>query len=92
MKQYIDRNMLKRLIKWVPSFRYERCDYLEVGSVINVINTIPHEDVQPVIHANWIPGEWSDKCSNCGYNTGKYESPSKYCPDCGAKMDEEVSE
>ena len=36
----------------------------------------------------WIHFAQSDDCSLCGYSTGKYGSPSKYCPNCGAKMAE----
>ena len=35
---------------------------------------------------HWIHYAQSDDCSECGYSTGKYESPSKFCPDCGAMM------
>ena len=37
----------------------------------------------------WLHFAQSDECSVCGYNTGKYESPSKYCPNCGAKLEVE---
>ena len=65
-----------------------------------VIEKEPGEDVQPVVHAHWIPdesetGEGSNtyKCSACGeiqvliYGTPK-ENGWNYCPNCGAKMDE----
>lgn len=35
----------------------------------------------------WIHFAWSDDCSECGWSTGKYESPTNYCPNCGAKME-----
>ena len=28
----------------------------------------------------------SDVCSVCGYDTGKYEAPTWFCPKCGADM------
>ena len=34
----------------------------------------------------WIHFAQSDVCSICGYTTGKYGSPSKYCPNCGNLM------
>ena len=34
----------------------------------------------------WKHFAWSDDCSECGWSTGKYGSPTKYCPNCGAKM------
>lgn len=50
----------------------------------------PTEDVEPVRHGHWIR-EYIEldgcfKCSECGIRViGK----PNYCPDCGAKMDEE---
>ena len=37
---------------------------------------------------HWIHFANSDDCSECGWSTGKYISPSKYCPNCGAIMAE----
>ena len=34
----------------------------------------------------WIHFAQSDDCSVCGYSTGKYGSPSKFCPNCGADL------
>lgn len=34
----------------------------------------------------WIHFSRSDECSVCGYDTGKYEAPSRFCPNCGADM------
>ena len=59
------------------------------------------ELVKPVVHAHWIPcnpelGDSCDnyKCSACGeirfLSLGTpLEDGFKYCPACGAKMDEE---
>lgn len=54
----------------------------------NAIEAQPIIDAEPVIHAHWITGnrKWK-KCSNC-FRSNQYYS--KYCPWCGAKMDEEV--
>jgi len=38
---------------------------------------------------HWIHFAQSDDCSECGWSTGKYISPSKYCPNCGARMERE---
>lgn len=35
---------------------------------------------------HWIHFASSDDCSECGWSTGKYISPSKYCPNCGCLM------
>lgn len=45
-------------------------------------------DFEPVIHAHWITLFSTDKCSNCGYETGKQGWETKRCPECGAHMDE----
>ena len=53
------------------------------------------ENVAPVRHGRWVEHEFEDEpcfgteyeCSACGKI--QYRN-SKYCPNCGAKMDEEV--
>lgn len=35
---------------------------------------------------HWIHFAASDDCSECGWSTGKYISPSNFCPNCGVKM------
>ena len=54
------------------------------------IDNAPTEDVQPVVHGKWIkndiPNSELSKCTNCGYDLGAWSF--KYCPNCGAKMDE----
>ena len=61
-----------------------------------IVEQITLEDVQPVIHAYWIelpkalnPNENPCKCSNCGHILSfmNYYPKSKYCPNCGARMD-----
>lgn len=63
---------------------------------VAIIEQIPSEDLQPVIHAYWIelpkalnPNENPCKCSNCGHILSFYYHypKSKYCDECGAKMD-----
>ena len=54
-----------------------------------VLDRIPDEDVAPVVHAHWINarGPWIKTCSNCETED---VSNGVYCPNCGAKMDEEI--
>ena len=58
-------------------------------------NTI---DVEPVRHGHWKHDETgANFCSVCNeypYDDGEYHLVwhTNYCPNCGAKMDEEVSE
>lgn len=66
------------------------------SEIIQDIAECEPADVAPVVHAYWIRHENADiicgyyvpsfECSQCG--TWK-EDDSDFCPDCGAKMDEE---
>lgn len=52
----------------------------------------PTVDAAPVVHGKWIYGEDIDiQCSVCGADAlteGDYRQiKSRYCPNCGAKMD-----
>ena len=55
-------------------------------------------DVVPVVHGRWISKnphgyEWIFVCSNCDYIDGyPFNDRSNYCPNCGAKMDENVED
>ena len=44
------------------------------------------QSVQPSRKGHWVHFSQSDDCSECGYSTGKYESPSNFCPNCGCRM------
>lgn len=72
----------------------------EYGSIevvpIDTIADIESADVQLVVHAYWIelpkalnPNENPCKCSNCGHVLSFMNGypKSKYCDDCGARMD-----
>ena len=55
-------------------------------------------DTNPTVHAHWIDQKHGTyKCSSCGQfldfrgvNAGRGDA--NYCPNCGAKMDEEENE
>lgn len=58
----------------------------------------PAANVAPVVHGRWIGkpicGNCNCRCSECGswhhiYANLRGEVMQKYCPNCGAKMDEE---
>lgn len=65
----------------------------------DAIKNWPSADVAPMVHAHWDcpDSEWDDnwRCSGCGVRlcTPGYVAlvadKWKYCPHCGAKMDEE---
>lgn len=89
---------------WSDRYADERKGIL---TAIRIIEIVPKVDAQPVRHGKWIHGRevcreyigitlvsvqyehW--KCSACGYRT-EGEPLWKYCPNCGAKMDERKEE
>ena len=75
MEKYISA---EKLLKIIP--------YEETVSRFAVTHA-PAEEVAPVIHAKWVKGRY---CSNCECDDYDYccRQP-KYCPECGAKMEEE---
>ena len=72
--------------------------HYELVAFVEDINEQPTIDAEPVKHGKWII--WDEtiagiyhtvsECSECGFTTDKMsreEMP--YCPNCGARMDEE---
>lgn len=66
-----------------------------MDTVLNVIDTAPTIDAEPVRHGHWIPwlnakDEFGKQftaihmCSEC--KTANHYYPTDYCPDCGADM------
>ena len=85
MTDYINR---KDTIKAIESETY-RHDYLD--HVIDIIEDIPSADVAPVRHGRWEKND-DYTCSLCGYRMVIGDGAYHYCPNCGARMDEEVKE
>lgn len=57
----------------------------------------PAADVAPVVHGHWCEDEFDVWCSNCscaspkdGTGIAYWRKISKYCDNCGAKMDENL--
>lgn len=77
--------------------------YADYSHAFDMIDNAPTIDAVPVRHGKWIYGEdrvaMCDgyRCSNCGYFVPwdyqhkfiSYIEEYKYCPNCGARMDEE---
>ena len=57
------------------------------GNAIMVIQDLPSAEPELVRHGKWL---WVDgvRCSECNYKLQTTGVPS-YCPNCGARMDEE---
>ena len=83
MPEYFENEILKT---WVKEFITTN------PLLLKALDYTPSADVEPVRHGYW--GEytlWMVVCSLCGKHTAK-KNNFKYCPNCGAKMDEENSE
>lgn len=57
--------------------------------IVKMIDNAPTIKEIPTKTGHWKHFFAGDDCSECGWSTGKYISPSKYCPDCGAKMEDD---
>lgn len=83
MAEYIERDFVLDVVKRTS------------GDYAAAFCEIAHHkaaDVAPVVHGKWIYGEDIDiQCSVCGADAlteGDYRQiKSRYCPNCGAKMD-----
>ena len=93
MSRYIDAEALDNRIKadWA-----KQEDDKGYGLAHFYIETQPTADVAPVIHGHWetiFDELWNygfEKCSACGDKYGSFTY--RYCPNCGAKMDERCYE
>lgn len=97
MAEYIDRQEIIDTINAQRDAAAARKDFIGM-SILNYLldvikdgDIVPAADVAPVVHGHWVCG---CQCSVCGDRHGPYNSRHKpyynYCPNCGAKMDEEV--
>lgn len=94
MKQYIDFEIAREYL-------HKACESLggNGGMMLKIkFDQEPKADVVEVIHAHWIKNweiGWS-ACSHCGkgYLWEDYKGVAdwNYCPNCGAKLDEERRE
>ena len=76
---------------------------IELYKLVDIVKAVPDADVEPVVHGHWDKPTkpfpyWDWKCSVCGCEEyrqrdshGHYRIM-KYCPNCGAKMDEEAND
>ena len=87
MPRYIDADK----IRYEEKENIDGYVYSEVVSR-NKIDSMPIEDVKPVIHAKWVQvDDNKERCSNGETIYCRDSYPYKrnnYCPNCGAKMEE----
>ena len=65
--------------------------HLDGYDLAEALDAIENKEKLPPVTPQSKTGHWihfaqSDDCSECGWSTGKYISPSKYCPNCGCRM------
>lgn len=97
MAEYIEREKLIQKVKRIGDENYfGRYAHIGITHAIQIMKRIPAADVAPVVHAKWnILNECLNEgvyCSHCKKKVYKLEYAnqklkSKYCPNCGAKMD-----
>lgn len=101
MAEYIDRDKaLEEFDEWVESTGVLPKGTSYYAEARGCIECVPAADVEPVVHAHWKNSNpkcpFSAYCSNCRANAlcdylGD-EILSDRCPNCGAKMDGEVTQ
>ena len=100
-KYYIDREALVEWLKHIPLIDLSDgrglCRVIMEDDFKKAIKKMPKGiivDVSPVRHGRWkCHGDCGvTECSACGWSIEEYVGDYAYCPNCGAKMDEEVSE
>lgn len=87
----IDADEAKEKMKDMAAYSTHGC-LLYLSDVLHKIDECQILDVQSLVHAHWIKSNYDNvdgtiyKCSNCN---AELFSAWNYCPNCGAKMDEE---
>ena len=97
MDEYISREATIKRIEEVycvgcNSYHGARCRACGTGDAIDMIEDAPAADVAPVVHSYWEHKITSCEenisiCHNCKYPVSWFWGLSKYCSNCGAKMD-----
>ena len=79
-KEYIEREKLNDMLE----------DFCVNESFYDALQTIPSADVAPVRHGHWIINSdgYYPQCSEC-MSEPRGREMTKYCGECGAKMDEQ---
>lgn len=94
MPRYIDADViLKDMCAWCTNFENDMpiCEEKECAYTL-LVKSAPTADVQEIKHGHWIEinNEMGmHRCSQCREIVGG-QTRSRFCPNCGAKMDEEV--
>ena len=68
-----------------------------IAWLCRIISEVPTIEAEPVRHGRWVDKMVRDwHCSECGkkasFDGYCYDDKPNYCPNCGAKMDEEADD
>lgn len=100
MDEYIDREVFKKSVEehYCKPCKAEGKDHngcwcraCWVDDMLDEVIDVPPADVAPVVHGRWTITKGmleNAVCSNCGIHFQSYYEAYRYCPNCGAKMDE----
>lgn len=81
------------------AFEYPEYYGTAIRLAVNAIKKIPTIEAKPVVHAHWFllddcanEGVYCSACTKKVYKTdyANQKLKSKYCPNCGAQMDEDI--
>ena len=69
-----------------PETGYHNLKWCAMEEAHDVLLALPAVDAVPVVHGRWVKRKTWDKsvCSNCSFENAEM---TKFCPECGAKMD-----
>lgn len=92
MKIYYEAKALERAVDTAPRITPSTKSVLK-----KIIRSAPVVDAEPVVHGRWgtgrfnlETGNYEEQCTRCRNFSKEYGKP--YCPNCGAKMDLEVTD
>ena len=95
MDEYIKRKEIRRAYEKLARSYMHGEPYIADWKFDEMIEELPATDVIPVRHGRWLCGDYydiGDVCSECDWDSQMTHPSYRYCPNCGAKMVEEVSE
>lgn len=101
MARYIDADEFEKAYNAMLEFSKKFCGLIK-PNILDLLNQAPTADVQEVKHGYWIPERDPDEnnriqcyhCSICDddfHYIGAFIA-TKYCPNCGARMDGDSSD
>lgn len=98
MTDYIDRQAAIKAIDDLPNCYNGYSDAYDKACIIGVLEELPSAEVEPVKRGKWIYDNqfhwYRASCSACGYMRSTDIKADNwngwnYCPNCGAKMENE---